>query len=76
MAKQPGLAQSLSEEDQRKLPNAAQSNNTNAVRLMLAAGWPVDVCGEAGASALHWAAFSAAMRRWRARFCGITLRWN
>jgi ankyrin repeat protein len=36
---------------------AAQSNNTNAVRLMLAAGWPVVVRGEHGGTPLHWAAW-------------------
>ena len=48
----------LSEADQRKLPNAAQSNSANAVRLMLSAGWPVDARGELGGSALHWGAFN------------------
>jgi ankyrin repeat protein len=51
-------AKTLSEADQLKLPNAAQSNNTKAVRLMLEAGWPVDTPGEMGATALHWAAFN------------------
>ena len=54
----PGLAAELSEADRRKLPNAAQNNNTQAVRLMLAAGWPVDTRGELGATALHWAGFN------------------
>jgi len=58
LAKNPDAAKSLSEADQRKLPNAAQNNNTKAVRLMLEAGWPVDVRGEMGAAALHWAAFN------------------
>ncbi len=47
----------LSDEQLRKLPNAAQNNNTAAVRLMLEAGWPVDTPGDAGATALHWAGF-------------------
>jgi ankyrin repeat protein len=51
-------AKTLSEADQQKLPNAAQSNNTKAVRLMLEAGWPVDTPGEMGATALHWAGFN------------------
>lgn len=51
-------AAGLSEIDQVKLPNAAQSNNINAVRLMLEAGWPVDTRGEMGATALHWAGFN------------------
>jgi ankyrin repeat protein len=54
---QPELAKSLAPSDQRRLPNAAQNNNTKAVRLMLAAGWPVDARGDAGATALHWAGF-------------------
>lgn len=58
LAKHPDAAKVLSEADQRKLPNAAQSNNTNAVRLMLKAGWPVDTPGEMGATALHWAGFN------------------
>jgi hypothetical protein len=48
----------LSETEQRKLPNAAQNNNTKAARLMLEAGWPVDAPGEMGATALHWAGFN------------------
>ncbi|HEV2468898.1 MAG TPA: ankyrin repeat domain-containing protein [Candidatus Sulfotelmatobacter sp.] len=58
LAKNPGAAKNLSDEDQRKLPNAAQSNNTKAVRLMLEAGWPVDTPGDLGATALHWAGFN------------------
>ncbi len=57
LARDPQAATKLSEERQRKLPDAAQSNNTKAVRLMLEAGWPVDTPGEAGATALHWAGF-------------------
>jgi hypothetical protein len=44
--------------DYHKLPDAAQNNNTIAVRLMLSAGWPVDARGQHGATALHWAAFN------------------
>ena len=57
LARDPEAATKLSEEQQRKLPDAAQSNNTKAVRLMLEAGWAVDTPGEAGATALHWAGF-------------------
>jgi ankyrin repeat protein len=57
LKKRPGLAKSLSEEEQRKLPVAAQNNNVEAVRLMLAAGWPVGATGQHGATALHWAGF-------------------
>ena len=58
LSKHPDVAKTLSEADQRKLPNAAQVNNTEAVRLMLEAGWPVDTPGEMGATALHWAGFN------------------
>ncbi len=58
MTRRPGLAESLSKEDQQKLPDAAQNNNTNAVRLMLEAGWPVSARGEMGATALHWAGWN------------------
>jgi hypothetical protein len=64
------VAKTLSEADQQKLPNAAQNNNTKAVRLMLGAGWPVDTPGEMGATALHWAGFhgNAEMAREILRF--------
>jgi hypothetical protein len=58
LSKHPGAAKTLSGADQRKLPNAAQNNNTKAVQLMLEAGWPVDTPGEMGATALHWAGFN------------------
>jgi len=54
LAKRPVIA----EADFVRLPNAAQNNNTKAVRLMLEAGWPVNTRGEMGATALHWAAFN------------------
>jgi hypothetical protein len=70
LAKHPDAAKTLSEADQQKLPNAAQNNNTQAVRLMLEAGWPVDTPGEMGATALHWAGFhgNAEMAREILRF--------
>ena len=70
LSKHPGAAKTLSEADERKLPNAAQHNNTQAVRLMLDAGWPVDTPGEMGAAALHWAGFNgnAGMAREILRF--------
>jgi ankyrin repeat protein len=58
LSKHPDAAETLSESAAQKLPQAAQNNNLNAVRLMLEAGWPVDTRGEAGATALHWAAFN------------------
>jgi ankyrin repeat protein len=57
LSRNPGLIAQLSEAALRKLPDAAQSNNAKAVRLMLEAGWPVDTRGEKGATALHWAGF-------------------
>jgi hypothetical protein len=70
LAKHPDAAKTLSEAGQQKLPNAAQNNNTQAVRLMLEAGWPVDTPGEMGATALHWAGFhgNAEMAREILRF--------
>jgi len=43
--------------DRRKLADAARNNKTAAVRLMLEAGWPVDIGGQHNATALHWAGF-------------------
>jgi ankyrin repeat protein len=57
LAARPGLAQHLSDDERRKLPFAAQNNNVTAVRLMLAAGWPIGTTGQHGATALHWAGF-------------------
>lgn len=57
LASRPGLVQNLSEADRRRLPDAAQSNNTEAVRLMLEAGWPVDAKGEYNLTALGWASW-------------------
>ena len=54
----PDAAKTLSDAERRKLPVAAQSNNTKAVQLMLEAGWPVNTPGEMGATALHWAGFN------------------
>ena len=57
LASRPHLVESLSAEDRRRLPDAAQGNNLDAVSLMLAAGWPVDERGEYGLTALQWAAW-------------------
>lgn len=56
-AARPDLATTLSPAERRKLPDAAQNNNTGAVRMMLDAGWPVDARGQHQATALHWAAY-------------------
>jgi ankyrin repeat protein len=53
----PDLAQSLPDDQRRKIVAAAEDNNTQAVRLMLAAGWPVDARGGMGGTALHFAAW-------------------
>jgi len=53
----PDIAKALGEDDQRRLPDAARNSNVEAVRLMLAAGWPVGAVGQHGATALHWAGF-------------------
>lgn len=57
LAANPRLVQVLRPAEQRKLPDAARDSNPAALRLMLAAGWPVDVRGDHGATALHWAAW-------------------
>jgi hypothetical protein len=61
----PDLAQTLGDDERHKLPLAAQNNNVEAVRMMLAAGWPVGAVGQHGATPLHWAGFhgNAAMAR-------------
>jgi hypothetical protein len=53
----PNLLQSASDADRRKIAQAARNNLTDVVRLMLTAGWPLDVRGQHGATPLHWAAF-------------------
>jgi len=70
LAGNPDVTKMLSDAERQKLPAAAQSNNTNAVRLMLEADWPVNTPGEMGATALHWAGFNgnAAMAREILRF--------
>jgi ankyrin repeat protein len=57
LASTPNLPKSLSAAETRKLADAAQDRNLDAVRLMLEAGWPPDARGMHGATALHWAAF-------------------
>jgi ankyrin repeat protein len=57
LAGNPNLIETLSDDDRRRLPDAAQNNNANAVRLMLAAGWPVDAKGEYQMTPLQWASW-------------------
>jgi ankyrin repeat protein len=51
----PGVLSTLTDDERRRLPIAARNDNTEAVRLMLAVGWPVDTRDRQGATALHWA---------------------
>ena len=71
LSQTPLSARVLSESDKQKLPDAAQNNNSTAVRLMLEAAWPVDTPGEMGATALHWAGFNG-----NAEIMREILRWN
>jgi ankyrin repeat protein len=57
LARHPNLIETLSDDDRRRLPDAAQNNNTGAVRLMLGAGWPVDARGEYQMTPLQWASW-------------------
>jgi hypothetical protein len=57
LASRPNVVETLSDAERRQLPDAAQNNNRDAVRLMLGAGWPVDARGEYGLTALQWAAW-------------------
>jgi ankyrin repeat protein len=57
LANHPGVVATLSSAYQRQVAHAARNNNTAAVRVMLAAGLPVDTVGQHGATPLHWAAF-------------------
>jgi ankyrin repeat protein len=65
LAQRPGLVSTLSDDERRKVADAAENNNLDAVRLMLGAGWPVDARGAQAGTPLHWAAFhgNAAMVR-------------
>jgi len=53
----PHLVDALTDDEWRRVVDAAQEGNLNGVRLMLEAGWPVDARGQHGATALHWAGF-------------------
>jgi hypothetical protein len=56
-AENPELAAGLCDADRRQCAPAARNNNLAAVRVMLAAGLPVNALGQHGATPLHWAAF-------------------
>jgi ankyrin repeat protein len=53
----PDAATKLSDSERRQPALAAQNNATEAVRLMLQSGLPVDARGQHGGTPLHWAAF-------------------
>ena len=57
LANRPSMVATLSDQERREIVDAAQSNNTNAVRLMLAAGWPVNARGEYTMTPLQWASW-------------------
>lgn len=57
LAKRPNLVETLTDDERRQLPDAAQNNNAAAVRLMLRTGWPVDARGEYQMTSLQWAAW-------------------
>src|SRR5262249_16306692 len=53
----PEIVTKLSKAYRRQIAHAARNNNLSAVRIMLAAGLPVDELGQHRATPLHWAAF-------------------
>jgi ankyrin repeat protein len=57
LAARPNLAATLTERERQAIVAAAEGNKTEAVRLMLTAGWPMDVRRPRGATALHFAAW-------------------
>jgi ankyrin repeat protein len=57
LAARPSMTKTLSDQERRQVAEAAQSNNTEAVRLMLGAGWPVDARGEYDMTPLQWASW-------------------
>lgn len=57
LTQHPGMMETLSANDRRHVALAARNHRPDAVRVMLAAGVPVDATGEHEATPLHWAAF-------------------
>jgi hypothetical protein len=77
LAADPGLMGRLTARDRQRLVAAAVDNRLEAVRLMLGLGWPTEVPGQEGGTALHWAAFhgnSEMVRAILARGPDLTLR--
>lgn len=52
-----GLAARLPAHYRRHVAMAARNNNTQAVRVMLRVGFPVDITGQHQGTPLHWASF-------------------
>ena len=57
LARDPNLAVKLPPAGRRHVAHAARNNDTEAVRLMLRAGLPVNTFSQHHATPLHWAAF-------------------
>lgn len=57
LADNANLVANLSAASCRQVAHAARNNNLAAVRVMLAAGLPVDATGQHRGTPLHWAAF-------------------
>jgi hypothetical protein len=57
LAANPGRAAELDADERGRLVQAAEANDLRTVRLMLRAGWPLDVRGGYGGTALHWASW-------------------
>lgn len=57
LAGHPELARTLTTSASRRIVGTALRNHTQAIRLMVNAGWPVDVRGDTGQTPLHWAAW-------------------
>jgi ankyrin repeat protein len=53
----PDVRQALSQSDHKQLAHAARNSQTQAVRLMLLAGFSPEARGQHGATPLHWAAW-------------------
>jgi hypothetical protein len=57
-ADDPGLVERLTGGERAAILTAAETGNTDAVRVMLDLGFPLDVRGDNGATALHAAAYA------------------
>jgi ankyrin repeat protein len=57
LAQDPNVAAALTPAGRRQLAHATRNNDTDAARLMLEAGVPVDTHGQHHATPLHWAAW-------------------